>query len=69
MADLFTEDTVDDEDEGALLREEDHKNNRQSFTVGGEETQNPGATEDDKLGHGFKENSPTERKREREVSK
>ena len=53
MTDLLIEDTVDQEYEDALQWDEDH-NAEVVHTSSDDQTQYPGATEDEKLGHGFK---------------
>ncbi len=58
MSDLIIEDTVDQEDEGSLLRVQDQEDDLQNLTAINEETQNPGATKNHKLSQCFKHHNP-----------
>ncbi|KAI4872072.1 hypothetical protein NFI96_030028, partial [Prochilodus magdalenae] len=60
MTDLMVKDTVDQEDEGALLGVQEQEENLQDLTVLCEETQNPGTTEDNNLDQSFKDESSRE---------
>ncbi len=65
MSDLIIEDTVDQEDEGSLLRVQDQEEDLQNLTAINEETQNPGATKNHKLSQSFKHHNPAEKQRKK----
>ena len=51
---------MDQEDYGALLGDENHKDNLQYDTATDGQTQYPGTAKDKKLGHGFKQHTSDE---------
>ncbi len=67
MSDLIIEETVDQEDEGSLLRVQDQEEDLQNLTAISEETQNPGATKNHKLSQCFKHHYPAEKQRKKEL--
>lgn len=60
---LFVEQTVDDEEEGALLGVQDYEQDLKE-KVCLVETQNPGTAQYDKLGHNLEQNQPAKEKRD-----
>lgn len=60
---LFVEQTVDDEEEGALLGVQNYKKNLKE-EVCLVETKNPGTAQNDKLSHNLEQNHPAEEKRD-----
>lgn len=63
---LFVKQTVDDEEEGALLGVQNYKQDLKE-KVCLVETQNPGTAQYDKLSHNLEQNQPAEEKRDFEV--